>query len=285
MNEQNNNLNTQVPNNNGNMTNSNQSSLNNSNITIIESSVNNQPISNNEPPTANIQYSNTNNPQQINTTPINTNPNINVSSTPVTPPTVSQVVSVPSIENNDLSEEDTPQGGKLKTILLILFFILLFAFIIFLPNISEYLKNGKNSSSIDTQINNGILTCTTENKTDTTTVSYQMDFKFTNKELLTSTFNITTESEDKNTISGKVNECNILGEIVKDINGIDVSCTNSDNITTTIQSYNYRLINTNGLTKFTEAGGTYPEYKYKENIYDIKAKIIKAGYDCKEKAS
>lgn len=231
---------------------------------------------------------NTQGPQQNNVSPSNQVPNISVSSTNIGQPQISQVVQpkVPPVENEITTNnnEAHSKGGKFKTFLLIIFFIFLLAFIIFLPNISEYLKTGKMTTTNSNQINSGTLICTTDKDNDETVISYQMDFKFTNKELINSTFNITTESEKEEIINSKYNECKNIEDSAKDLNGIDVSCTTSDNISTMIESYNYRLIDNNGLTKFTEAGGTYPEYKYKENIYDIKQKMIKAGYDCKERA-
>ncbi len=270
MNQSNNNINNNAPQNQG----TNQ--INNQNPNMV----NNTPKINNMNPKA---------PQQNNGVTLNPTPNISVSSTNIGQPQISQVVQTnPSpIENKTTTtngNQDNSKGGKFKTFLLIVFFIFLLAFIMFLPNISEYLKNGRIRATTDNQINSGTLSCTTDKDNDETTTSYEMDFKFKNKELITSTFNITTESEKEEIINSKYNECKNIEDSAKDLSGIDVSCTTSDNISTMIESYNYRLINTNKLTKFTEAGGTYPEYQYKENIYDIKQKMIKAGYDCKERA-
>lgn len=182
------------------------------------------------------------------------------------------------------SSQSSEKGGKLRPVLLVLFFAFLLAFVMFLPDISKFLQGGIGTSS-DNELRDGVLVCTMEKNEDITSVSYQMEFRFVNKELLNSTFNITTESENKTTIRENYNECKNLEVLAQDLSGIDVTCSSSDNINTMLESYNYRLIDTNGLTSFTEAGGTYPEYKYKENIYDIKGKMINAGYDCKEKAS
>lgn len=260
MNQSNNNINNNIPQNNQ----QNSQNLN---------------IGNNTNKNNNINTQQNNQPSSMQTA------NIAVSSTNIEKPQISQVVpKEPILEEVKINKQESSKGGKLKTVLLILFFIFLLAFVMFLPNISEYLKTGKIINTTDNQINSGTLICTTTKNNDETSTSYEMDFKFTSKELITSNFNITTESEQKEVINSKYSECKNIEDSAKELNGIDVSCTSSDNINTMIQSYNYRLINTNGLTKFTEAGGTYPEYKYKENIYDIKAKMIKAGYDCKEQA-
>lgn len=256
MNEQNNNVNNQVQNN-----------SNNTQSNYYAQGVNNPLNSNGTVRGINDNFTSSNIANNV-VAPTNTLPVNNQNGQPIPP-----------------SKEPENKGGKFRTFLLIVFFIFLIVFVIFLPDISEFLRSGKIAGSNDNELKNGVLVCTTERDNDMTSTSYQLEFKFVNKELLTSTFNITTESEDKMVINENHNGCKNLELIAEDLGGIDVTCTSSQNINTMLESYNYRLINYNGLTKFTEAGGTYPEYKYKDNIYDIKGKLINSGYDCKIKAS
>lgn len=222
------------------------------------------------------------------------NVQVQANSTNLQSPAVSQVVISPVPTNDggvppekvDLgtnSNSEPPKKGNGRIILLILFFILLFIFIFFLPNISEYLSNGGGMKQ-EQQLNSGVLTCTRSKTTDETDISYEVDFRFTNKKLTTSTMNITTESESKKVISEKKSECQNLSTIAEGIEGISITCSSSDTIHTMLESYDYQLIDNNGLTKFTEAGGTYPEYQYQDDIYDIQTKMIKAKYDCEIKA-
>jgi len=278
MNEQNNNVNNQVQNN-----------SNNTQSNYYAQGVNNPLNSNGTVRGINDNFTSSNIANNV-VAPTNTLP-VNNQNGQIIPPSVGGVPtnSLPVNNQNGQpippSKEPENKGGKFRTFLLIVFFIFLIVFVIFLPDISEFLRSGKIAGSNDNELKNGVLVCTTERDNDMTSTSYQLEFKFVNKELLTSTFNITTESEDKMVINENHNGCKNLELIAEDLGGIDVTCTSSQNINTMLESYNYRLINYNGLTKFTEAGGTYPEYKYKDNIYDIKGKLINSGYDCKIKAS
>lgn len=186
-------------------------------------------------------------------------------------------------ENKTDNQPDDNNGGKKSGVLLILLFIFFIAFVLLLPNISDMLKNGRGYVD-NSEIENGVLTCDMEKENDTTTTIYEYTLNFTKKKLTTSTYNITVESEDKKVINQKAEECLLISDIAKGINGIDVTCTSSDNIATMIDGYNHKIIDTGKLTQFTEAGGIYPEFKYNDNIYNIKSSLIKAGYDCKMKS-
>ena len=207
-------------------------------------------------------------------------------------PGVSKVVGSGQVPDNTVSNtnlsstsDDVNNGpGKFKIFLLMVFFILVFGFIMFLPNISEIINTG-NFSIGEKEISNGMLSCTMTKSSDNTDVVYEMNFSFTSKKLLVSNYSIITESESKAIIDDKYNECLNIQTIANDIAGIDVSCTNSGGVNTMRQSYEYNVIDNSNLIQFTEAGGTYPEYEYQDNIYDVRLNMIKAGYDCEIKAS
>lgn len=188
----------------------------------------------------------------------------------------SGVTITPTSGNSNNNNKNS--GGKGKTVLLILFFIVLFIFIIFLPNISEIINTGALPFKNNNEIQNGILMCSMKNESDITDTTYEMRFTFKSKKLISSVLDVTVESEDKEVVNNKNIECQGLREIT--IDGIDVECTLSGSISNTKYNYNYQMIDNNNLTKFTEAGGVYPEHRYKENIYDIESNMKKNGYDC-----
>ena len=268
-------------------------SINNNSVNVV---------SDNSIPTINISSSDQPSIQSVSPNNISNNnqTGIQTVSTNITTPNVSEVVS-----NNNLSMPDTNEpnivnitpvndnvnndsneskNGKFKSILLVIFFVLLFGFIMFLPQISEFFQTGKSNYN-SKEVLNGVLVCTSEKSNDVTTTYYQMDLKFSQKKLQSSEYNVTVESEDDSKIQSSDKECKTVREMATDIDGIDVMCTSSDNISTMIQDYNYKLIDNSKLTKFTEAGGFYPEFKYNDDIYNIQSKMIKAGYDCEVKSS
>lgn len=169
-------------------------------------------------------------------------------------------------------------GGKGKTVFLILFFIVLFAFILFLPTISEIINTGNLPFKKTSEVQNGILICSMKNESDLTDTTYEMKFSFRSKKLVSSILNVTVNSEDKVVVNEKNAGCQVLKEIP--IEGVEVECTLSGSVSNTKYNYNYQMIDNNNLTKFTEAGGIYPEHKYKQNIYDIQSSMVKNGYDC-----
>lgn len=268
-------------------------SINNNSVNVV---------SDNSIPTINISSSDQPSIQSVSPNNISNNnqTGIQTVSTNITTPNVSEVVS-----NNNLSMPDTNEpnivnitpvndnvnndsneskNGKFKSILLVIFFVLLFVFIMFLPQISEFFQTGKSNYN-SKEVLNGVLVCTIEKSSDVTTTYYQMDLKFSQKKLQSSEYNVTVESEDDSKIQSSDKECKAVREMATDIEGIDVMCTSSDNISTMIQDYNYKLIDNSKLTKFTEAGGFYPEFKYNDDIYNIQSKMIKSGYDCEVKSS
>lgn len=268
-------------------------SINNNSVNVV---------SDNSIPTINISSSDQPSIQSVSPNNISNNnqTGIQTVSTNIITPNVSEVVS-----NNNLSMPDTNEpnivnitpvndnvnndsneskNGKFKSILLVIFFVLLFVFIMFLPQISEFFQTGKSNYN-SKEVLNGVLVCTSEKSNDVTTTYYQMDLKFSQKKLQSSEYNVTVESEDDSKIQSSDKECKTVREMATDIDGIDVMCTSSDNISTMIQDYNYKLIDNSKLTKFTEAGGFYPEFKYNDDIYNIQSKMIKAGYDCEVKSS
>ena len=153
----------------------------------------------------------------------------------------------------------------------------------FLPEISDYFRN-RNMNSDDNEVRNGNLVCDMDRNTDLTDISYQYNFLFTNKQLMSSSINTTISSEAKDVITDEYNKCQVISDVSRDVDGIEVTCTTSDNITTIIQSNDYKMIDNDNLTKFTEAGGIYPEFMYKDDIYTIQNKMIRSGYDCEIKA-
>lgn len=223
---------------------------------------------------------------------------VQTNSTNLQSPAVSQVIAAPTVPQNTssvptsqtVSQQTPPSPSSTKppkqrngkTFLLFFLFLLLFIFIFFLPTISEYLKSGGNMHR-EEPIHDGVLMCTRSKTTDETDTTYEVDYQFKNRKLETSTMSITIESENKSVIEEKIGECQNLMTIADDMDGISITCNNSDHVHTMVESYRYQSIDNNGLTRFTEAGGTYPEYQYGQSIDDIQTDMMKAKYDCEIK--
>jgi hypothetical protein len=75
-------------------------------------------------------------------------------------------------------------------------------------------------------------------------------------------------------------KCDNASNIANSIAGLTKECRLNDTVYVTIETYKLKSLNTNELNSYIEAGGTNPEYKYGQNIYDIEKDLIKKEYDC-----
>lgn len=170
-----------------------------------------------------------------------------------------------------------------KFIIAIIFFIAFSGFVIFIPEISKFVKSKMNEQNKTTESNvvsNGTLTCKKDSTSDETDVNYTLEFTFEDKKLILSSYTITHESLNKDYINQKEAECNLIAEKSKEIKGIETTCKNKQGILVMKEEYTNQDIDRNNLTAYTEAGGTYPEFEYGENVYDIQTNLVKKGYDC-----
>lgn len=200
-------------------------------------------------------------------------------------PQVATVASTNTNQNNNEPPKQEPpkKGGNFKYILAFIFLIGIIAFVFFLPEISTYVQSKKTNTSTtttNTQIENGTLTCSLEKTTDETDTYYEIDYVFTNKKLVTSNLITTIESTNTEYLNTKKLEYDTASSISNNISGISMECSLSAGILTISENYTHKDIDTNKLTAYVEAGGTYPEFKYQKNIYDIQTTMIKKGYDC-----
>ena len=224
-----------------------------------------------------------NNTQQVaytsnnNTASVNDTSNITVKES-TSSDTTNNVPGTPKIEEDE--EEKETLGDKLKRILLVIFLVFAGLFVFFLPNISEYFNGVRSNTYKENVVENGYLKCTKTNSNDSSSTEYEYLLNFKNKGITDGTYTTTYENEDEKKVTANNAKCNEIEKISENIDGIDVSCSVSNNISTTTQNNIYRNIKTGKLTAFTEAGGIYPEYKYNDDIYGIEAKLVKAGYDC-----
>lgn len=205
-------------------------------------------------------------------------------------PQVATVSSINTNQNNNetpSNQESPKKVGNFKYILAFIFLIGILAFVFFLPEISTYVQSKKTSTSntTNTQIENGTLTCSLDKTTDETDTYYEIDYVFTNKKLITSNLITTIESTNTEYLNTKKLEYDTASSIANNISGISMDCSLSAGILTISENYTHKDIDTNKLTSYVEAGGTYPEFKYQKNIYDIQTTMIKKGYDCSITAS
>lgn len=190
----------------------------------------------------------------------------------------------PSIKKAKRKKEKKP--SNFKYVMTIILFVGLFAFVYFLPEISHYIAERqylKNSN--DEEINTGTLSCKKSSNDDNYDYNYSFEFTFADSKLLTLTTTSKTSGsldEDKEHLEELKDNCDRLKKEVKKLDGITVTCSLSGYTNTNEQVIRYAEIDKKKLTSsYIEAGGTYPNYKYKQNIDKIEKEMKASGYSCK----
>lgn len=185
--------------------------------------------------------------------------------------------------NNQSNTNDVQKDGCFKYLLAFIFLIGIILFVIFLPNITEFIESKKESSSDTSQqtVKNGTMICTKVKAGDNTSYDYEMKMTFNDEKLGTTKLTTTIESYDSKAMTEKKQNCDKASEVAKTINGLTLECRLNDTVLTTIENYDLKTLNTSELTSYTESGGTYPEFEYEKNINDVKISLTKEGYDCK----
>lgn len=193
-------------------------------------------------------------------------------------------VSQPSTNSNNTNNQ---KDGCFKYLLAFIFLIGMILLVIFLPQISEYLESRKKGGNTQTEntIQNGTLVCTKQSKSDTTDISHEMKLTFSNKKITYIKLNVETQSSDTKSLEEKKTKCDTASKIAEKINGLQSSCSLVDTVLTVIENYDLKQIDVNNLTEYTAAGGTYPEFKFGKDIYDIQTTLVKEGYNCSVKTS
>lgn len=209
----------------------------------------------------------------------------------------SSATTVPSVtpQNVEQKQEETAtpvepakKEGCFKYVLAFIFLFLFAGFVIFIPDVTKFVKqktSGKGKTTSETKVvEDGTLTCTRVKSSDETDINYKLTYSFKDKGLITSKYEITYESLNTDYLKNKKLECDEIEKASKETNGIDTSCSYKNGILIMTENYTNQDIDKSKLTAYTEIGGTYPEFNYGHNVYDIKTSLEKQGYDCEVKS-
>ncbi len=191
----------------------------------------------------------------------------------------------PNSNLNNSNNKGPSTFGKIMTVLL---FIFLFAFVYFLGDITDYLNQRKLDKQM-AELDSGKLMCTSTKQTDTLDIKVSATFTFENKKINQLTY-ITTSTgdklEDKKELESLKEQCDILKEEIKDYDGISIVCSLNNGINSVKQIFNYASINIKEVSAaYSEAGGVYPQFKYKDAINSVESKMNSSGYKCEKVSS
>ncbi len=221
--------------------------------------------------------------------PVGPTANDNITSHVVATPTTDppQNVPIPEEKQEQPAYVGDEKGGpsKLKTFFAIILFLFFFAFVYFLPEITDYI-NLKKSEKNQTEITTGTLSCTQNKNTKTLDVNLTAVFTFVNNEITGLTYTQTSTGDkiaDKEELEGLKQACVKLKEHIVGVEGISVVCGLNNGTNTTKQIIEYEKVDSDKVsTAYVEAGGIYPEFKKNEKISEVENKMASSSYKCEK---
>lgn len=196
----------------------------------------------------------------------------------------------------DQPNDGTPQkevvvkekGGFFGRFILFLFIIFLFAFVYYLPEISQYIEDYKKAKSgiEDGSMKSGTMTCTlTKDNKDNLSTIYETTFTYTKNKLKkteqVTSYKLKDDATSTATLDESENECQELKSALTGVSGIDVSCSKTAVLQKTTQVIDYTKFNAEEVTtNIAEYKGFYPEFQLDQSVAGIRKNLEAAGYSC-----
>lgn len=200
------------------------------------------------------------------------------------------------VKVKDQPNDGTPQkevvvkekGGFFGRFILFLFIIFLFAFVYYLPEISQYIEDYKKAKSgiEDGSMKSGTMTCTlTKDNKDNLSTIYETTFTYTKNKLKkteqVTSYKLKDDATSTATLDESENECQELKSALTGVSGIDVSCSKTAVLQKTTQSIDYTKFNVDKVTtNIAEYKGFYPEFQLDQSVAGIRKNLEDAGYSC-----
>ncbi len=181
--------------------------------------------------------------------------------------------------------------SKFKVFLLITFFVVLIAFVIFLPEINSFMESykAKKEAGPPQVITTGQLVCTNSRSTNNLDISYEYIFHFTDSKLNSLNFTTTTRGDaslDVTTLDEEQAKCDLLRRDTELLKGINIACEYKQGQQETIQNFTFAEIDLEELdAAYSEAGGVLPEFENEENIDNIEKNMNAANYTCDRRSN
>lgn len=202
-----------------------------------------------------------------------------------------------SNQNNNNNDNTVPtslkaennNGGNKKSghpVFLVLLMIFLFAFVYFLPEITDYVTNYMNEKNGVNELKSGIMTCTYNDSTDNIDYNYELTLNYEKNRLkrsrMVTTNRLSDTATDGNVLTERQNSCEFLRTVLEENDiGMTASCSISAAVQVTTQTIDYKALNMDFITSnITEFEGFYPEYELNESVTEIANELESNGYKC-----
>lgn len=185
----------------------------------------------------------------------------------------------------EIKVEDN-QVSNVKLFFTFLLMLVLGGTILFMPEISEFMRQRKEEEQnmLQPKITTGSLKCEHERNSDNFDLKFEYNFMFTDNKFKKLYYTSETRGDmnlDEKELEELNNECLLLKDTTENIMGIEVSCKLLGGTLTKTQTLDYAKIDVEqALSAYSEAGGIYPEYKYLQDMDGIEKNMKAAGYTC-----
>ena len=185
----------------------------------------------------------------------------------------------------EIKVEDN-QVSNVKLFFTFLLMLVLGGTILFMPEISEFMRQRKEEeqSMLQPKITTGSLKCEHERNSDNFDLKIEYNFMFTDNKFKKLYYTSETRGDmnlDEKELEELNNECLLLKDTTATLAGIEVSCKLLGGTLTKTQTLDYAKIDVEqALSAYSEAGGIYPEYKYLQDMDGIEKNMKAAGYTC-----
>ena len=185
-----------------------------------------------------------------------------------------------------LEENTTGKKKKGHPVFLVLLMIFLFAFVFFLPDITNFITDYMNKSTGANELKSGNMTCRFNNSTENINYNYEVSFKYEKNRLkssrTTTTSRLADTATDNSILTEKNNSCEFLKTVLDENDiGMTADCSVSAAVQITTQNIDYEKLDMDFITdNITEFEGFYPEYELNQSVTTIENELENSGYTC-----
>ena len=185
-----------------------------------------------------------------------------------------------------IEENTTGKKKKGHPVFLVLLMIFLFAFVFFLPDITNFITDYMNEKTGVNELKSGTMSCTFRNSTDNLDYTYDLSFKYEKNRLkssrMTTTNRLSDTATDDSVLTERENSCEFLKTVLDENDiGMTADCSVSAAVQVTTQNIDYEKLDMDFITdNITEFEGFYPEYELDESVTTIEQELENSGYTC-----
>lgn len=178
--------------------------------------------------------------------------------------------------------------SKFKVGLMLFFFVLILAFIIFLPEVTQYMSDlfDKKDKTV-IEITTGKLVCKLDSTTANLDKNYVRTFQFTDNKIEKVTFETTTRgdiTQDEATLNELNKQCTDIRDGLESLNGSSIECDYQDGKLVETEKFDLATYDYEQTSAaYTEAGADMLKFDNGEDVDKVKTSMLQAGFSCEKR--